>query len=158
VTRTEFIAEPGVPQAIIVRSFDAPRELVFRAHTEAGLLARWLGPADHEMAVHRLDARHGGQWRFTQRAPDGTAFTFHGLFHGTPSPDAIVQTWECDAMPGIVYLNTITLEERGGTTVLRQNTVYQSVEDRDAYVTTGAEEGARQSMDRLAKLLAEQTI
>ena len=57
-------------------------------------------------------------------------------------------------MPGHVSLNTITFDERGGITVLRQNTVFQSVSDRDGYVQSGMEDGVRASMDRLAELLA----
>jgi uncharacterized protein YndB with AHSA1/START domain len=40
----EITAEPGVPQIIIVREFDASPELLFHAHTEPDLLGQWLGP------------------------------------------------------------------------------------------------------------------
>jgi uncharacterized protein YndB with AHSA1/START domain len=154
VAITEFTAEPGIPQIIVARRFEAPRELVFRAHTDPGLLARWIGPEWLTTTVECLEPRDGGRWRLTQHDRDGNTYCFHGLYHGTPSPERIVQTWECTNMPGPVYLNTITFEDLGAATFLRQNTVFQSVEDRDDYVKAGAETGARQSTERLAALLA----
>jgi len=48
-----------VPTYVFDRVFDAPRELVWRAWTDATLLARWYGP-NVETIVHRLDPRSGG--------------------------------------------------------------------------------------------------
>lgn len=155
MTGTQFTAEPGVPQIIIVRTFDAPRELVFRAHIEPDLLARWLGPRWLVTIVDRLEAHDGGRWRITHRDADGGTYTFHGLYHGDPRPERMVRTYEFDNLPGPVYLETVTLEDLDGSTLLRQNTVFQSVEDRDLYLTTGAEAGVRESMERLETLLAE---
>jgi len=155
VTKTRFTAEPGVPQIITVRRFDAPRELVFRAHVEPDLLARWLGPHGTITIVDHLDARDGGRWQVTHRAPDGRTFTFHGLYHGDPHPERIVRTYEFNNQPGPVYLDTITLADLDGATLLRQNTVFQSVADRDRYIDGGAQVGVRESMDRLDALVAE---
>jgi uncharacterized protein YndB with AHSA1/START domain len=58
------------------------------------------------MTVDHIDARHGGTWRYSQSDADGAAYAFHGLYHGVPSPDAIVQTYEAEAMPGHVFLCT----------------------------------------------------
>lgn len=155
MAKTRFTAEPGVPQIIIAREFDAPRELVFRAHTEPDLLERWLGPPELLVVIDRLEARHGGQWRYTHYDSAGQAYSFFGVFHGAPSPDRIVQTYEFDNAPGPVHLNTIALEDLGGRTLLRQNTVFPSVEVRDEYIAGGAEPGYNASMERLDALLAE---
>ena len=146
MTELRIIAEPGVPQVIITREFAAPRDLLFRAYTDPELLARWLGPARLTLTVNQLDARHGGRWRYTHYDADGKGYTFHGLYHGTPTPERIVQTYEFEVQPGHVYLNTITFEERSAKTLLRQNTVFQSVEDRDGYFEGGMEEGVHESM------------
>ncbi len=42
MSKTQITAEPGIPQITITREFDAPRDLVFRAHTDPDLLVRWL--------------------------------------------------------------------------------------------------------------------
>jgi uncharacterized protein YndB with AHSA1/START domain len=157
LTTTRIVAAPGVPQIEVTREFEAPPELLLRAHIEPELIVRWLGPRRLTVTVDHLDARHGGMWRHTHRDADGGAYVLHGLYHGTPSVDGIVQTYEAEAQPGHVFLCTTTFEARGGGTLLRQNTVFQSVEDRDGYVEAGMDEGVHQSMDRLADLVARLT-
>ena len=147
------VAEPGQLQIILSRTFRAPRELLFRAYTDPELLTRWLGPEKLRLTVDQLDPRHGGRWRWTHYDADGREYVFHGLYHGTPTPERIVQTYEFDGQPGVVYLNTITFEESDGVTTLRQNTVFLSVEDRDFYLRTGMETGLRASMARLDALV-----
>lgn len=154
---TQIIAEPGVPQIVITREFAAPRELLFRAHVEPELLVQWLGPRRLTMTVDRYDVRDGGTWRYTHREADGTEYGFHGVFHGTPSPDGIVHTFEFEGAPGHVSLGTVTFEERGGKTLLRQNAVYQSVVDRDATIQSGMETGVNDGMERLDEHLARLT-
>lgn len=53
------------------------------------------------------------------------------MFHGTPSPCGVVQTFESEDTPSHVSLQTVTFAERECTTWLTQNTIYQAVEDRD---------------------------
>jgi uncharacterized protein YndB with AHSA1/START domain len=151
---TKITAEPGVPFVDIKREFEAPRDLVFRAHTDPDLLVQWLGPRRLTMAVDYFDARDGGTWRYLNRDTDGTEYGFHGVFHGTPSPDRTVQTFEFEGAPGHVSLDTLTLEERDGRTVLRIHSVFQSVADRDAMVEGGMEQGITEGYERLDELLA----
>jgi len=154
MTKTQIIAEPGLPQIVITREFDAPRELLFRAHIDPALLVQWLGPRRMTMTVDHLDARDGGTWRYTHRDTDGTEYGFHGVYHGTPSPDGIVQTFEFEGMPGHVALETLTFEEQGGRTLLHMKSIFQSVEDRDAMVQSGMESGVNEGMERLDELIA----
>jgi uncharacterized protein YndB with AHSA1/START domain len=151
---TQLIAEPGMPQVVITREFDAPRELLFRAYTDPELIVQWLGPRALTMTVDRHEARDGGRWRFTHRDADGNEYGFHGVYHGTPSLDGIVRTFEFEGAPGHVSLETATFEERGGRTLLRLNSVFQSVEDRDGMVQSGMEQGVNEGMERLDELLA----
>jgi uncharacterized protein YndB with AHSA1/START domain len=153
--KTEITAVPGQPQVTITREFDAPRDLLFRAYTDPDLLVQWLGPRRLEMAVERYEVRDGGTYRYIHSGEDGVAHAFRGVFHGTPSPErGIVQTFEYEGAPGHVSLDTATFEEHEGRTTVRANSVFQSVSDRDAMVESGMEDGVRDSMDRLAELLA----
>ena len=154
MSKTQITADPGIPQIIITRAFDAPRDLVFRAHTEPELLVQWLGPRDLTMTIDHYDARDGGRWRYTHTDAEGHAYAFHGVFHGDPSPEAIVQTFEYEGAPGHVKLDTTTLEQRDGTTVLRTVSAFTSVDDRDAMVASDMERGVLDSHERLHDLLA----
>ena len=152
--KTQITAEPGMPQIVITREFDAPRELIFRAHTDPELLVQWLGPRGQRMTVNRLEARDGGRWRYIHQGADGNEYGFHGVFHGTPSPDRIVRTFEFEGAPGHVSLETVTFEAHGSTTLLCQRAVFQSVEDRDAALQAGMERGVHEGMERLDELVA----
>lgn len=154
MSKTTITAAPGIPQIIMTRDFDAPRDLVFRAHVDPDLLVQWLGPRDLTTTIEHYEARNGGTWRYTQTDARGNRYGFHGVFHGDPSPDATVQTMEFEGAPGHVCLQTATLAERSGTTSMRTVLAFQSVEDRDAMVASDMERGVQDSGERLADLLA----
>ncbi len=156
--KTEIIAEPGMPQILINRGFEAPRELLFRAFTEPELLTQWLGPRSLTMQIDRFEVRDGGTWRYLHVEADGTEYGFHGVFHGTPSLDGIVQTFEFEGAPGHVALETMTFEEQDGGTLVRQNSVFQSVAARDAMIESGMETGVTEGFDRLDELMASLTV
>jgi uncharacterized protein YndB with AHSA1/START domain len=155
MTELKVTAEPGVPQVFTERTFDAPRELVFRAFIEPDLLVQWLGPRQYTMTIDRFDARDGGSYRYVHADDAGNAFGFHGVFHGEPSPDGFVQTFEFEGAPGNVSMDTLTLEERDGKTTVRTNSVFQSVEARDAMVQSGMADGMNDGYDRLEELVAK---
>jgi uncharacterized protein YndB with AHSA1/START domain len=150
---TRIDARPGVPFIDMSREFAAPRELVYRAHTDPDLLAQWIGPRRLTTRVVRFDVRDGGTWRFVQRDQDGSEYGFHGVFHGNPSPEGIVQTFEFEGAPGHVSLDALTLEEHDGRTTLRVHSVFQSVEARDAMVAAGMETGVQEGYERLDELV-----
>jgi uncharacterized protein YndB with AHSA1/START domain len=154
MSKTQITAEAGIPQIIVTRAFDAPRDLVFRAYTEPELLVRWLGPRDLTLTVERYDVRDGGRWRYVHTDAQGNSYGFHGVFHGDPSPAAIVQTFEFEGAPGQVKLDTTTLEPRDGKTLVRTVSAFTSVEQRDAMIAAGMERGTHDSAERLDELLA----
>ena len=155
VKKTDIVAEPNSLQIRMTREFAAPRELVFRAHTDPALLVQWLGPRDLTMEVDHFDVRNGGTWRYVSRDANGGEYGFRGVFHGDPSVDGIVQTFEYEGMPGHVCLETLTFEERDSTTILHANSVFQSVADRDGMIASGMETGVDEGYAKLDALLAE---
>ncbi len=154
MAKTQITAEAGVPQIIMTCEFDAPRELVFRAYTEPELLVQWLGPRDLTMTVDENEIRDGGRWRFIHTDAGGHEHGFHGVFHGTPSPDGIVRTFEYEGAPGHVSMETLSLTERGGRTLVRTISSFQTVQDRDAMIASGMERGVHDSDERMTDLLA----
>lgn len=154
MAETKITAPDGVPFIDTSREFAAPRALVFRAYTEPDLLVQWLGPGKYEMVVEEYDVRAGGRWRYVHRDDEGNEYGFHGVFHGDPSPDGMVQTFEFEGAPGHVALDQLVLEDRGGRTVAHTHSVYQSVEARDAMVESGMAEGMNEGYERLDELIA----
>ena len=153
MSKTQIDAPVGLPFIDITREFDAPRDLVYRAYTDPELLVQWLGPRKYKMTVESWDLRDGGKWRFIHSDDEGHSYGFHGVFHGSQTPDGMLQTWEFEGSPGNVSLESLVLEERDGKTVVRNHAVYQSVEARDAMVESGMESGVNDGFDRLDELL-----
>lgn len=150
---TEFVIEPGRQDIVMTRVFDAPRDVVFKAFTDPALIPKWWGPRRYETFVDRAEVRSGGRWRFVSRDTDGTEYGFKGVYHDIVAPDRVVQTFEFEGMPGHVSLETATFDEVDGRTRYVGISVFQSVEDRDGMAQSGMEEGASESMDRLAEIL-----
>jgi uncharacterized protein YndB with AHSA1/START domain len=157
MTELKVDAPEGVPQVTMTREVAAPRDLVFRAFTEPDLLVQWLGPRRLTMSVERYEVRDGGRWRYVHREDDGTEYGFRGVFHGDPTPDQIVQTFEFEGAPGHVQLDTARFEEIDGRTVIHMNSVFQSVEARDAMVGAGMAEGVKEGFEQLDEVLGRLT-
>jgi uncharacterized protein YndB with AHSA1/START domain len=155
VGTTKINAQPGLQQVEIIRDFDAPPEVLFRAYTDPELLAQWMGPRAYTMTFDHYELRDGGRWRFVHRDADGNEYGFHGVFHGQPSIEGIVRTFEFEGAPGHVSLESATFEPNGTGTVVRATSVFQSVVDRDMMIQSGMESGVTEGFERLDAILAQ---
>ncbi|WP_410812615.1 SRPBCC family protein [Micromonospora sp. 067-2] len=143
---------PSDREITLTRSFDAPRELVFAAHTQAEHLKRWWGrgnPLDVE-----IDFREGGSYRFVEHAQDGNDYAFRGEFREIVVPERIVQTFEFEGMPGQVAVETLVLTEHDGRTTVTGTTRFDTTEQRDGMVESGMAQGAAESYAALERHLA----
>jgi uncharacterized protein YndB with AHSA1/START domain len=153
MAKLNLIAEPGKQEIIVTRTFDAPRDLVFKVATDPNLIPEWWGPRYLTTTVDRMDVRPGGSWRFIHRDPNGSEYGFHGVYHAIDAPERTVSTFEFEGMPGHVILETNTFTEQGGKTLMTVQSVFQSVEDRDGMLNSGMESGETESYERLTELL-----
>ena len=151
--KTEYTIEPGKQEIVSTTILDAPRELVFRAYTDPKLFAQWWGPRRYKIEIDKFDSRPGGEWRVVHVGDDGSRYGFRGVNHDVVAPERICATFEFEGFPGHVALQTATFEPPGNKTRLVAHQVFESVMDRDGMVASGMEEGANESMDRLAELL-----
>lgn len=166
MTMTARQAEVTLPsdrEVKVTRSFNAPRSLVYRAHTEPSLVQRWmLGPPGWTMPVCEMDVRAGGKYRWQWRSDDGTqAFGFFGEFREVKPDAKIVHTETYD--PGTAggehsggeALITTLFEETNGVTTVTTLMDFGSQESRDKAMATGMTTGMEQSFQLLDRLLAE---
>ncbi|SDR84826.1 SRPBCC family protein [Paraoerskovia marina] len=152
---TQVTAPEGQPYIDIVREFDAPPALVHRAHTDASLVERWLGPDGLAIEFDHYDARTGGSYAYTNIDPGGGRYGFRGSFH-LVEDELIVQTFEFDGWSGHVSLESMRLIALpGGRTRIENHAVYQSVQDRDGMVDSGMESGLTEGYAKLDGVLAE---
>lgn len=138
------------------RIFDAPRELVWKAHTDPELVAKWWGPLGQQTTVEQMDLRPGGKWRYVSVDADGNEFAFYGEYLEIVPPEKIRWTFMFD-VEGVGPQGgpeTLTLEERDGKTLMRAVGHMGSEEVIDQALATGMTQGAIETWDRLDTLLA----
>jgi uncharacterized protein YndB with AHSA1/START domain len=152
---TLTVTTPSDREIVMTRVFDAPRALVFEAHSKPEHLRRWWGPRGHTLPVCELDFKPGGTYRFVSRGPDGNEDAFRGEYREIVPPERLVYTFEWEGLPGHVSVDTITFVERDGKTTVITTTLFDSVQDRDGMLQSGMEQGASESYDRLAELLEQ---
>jgi uncharacterized protein YndB with AHSA1/START domain len=154
LTETKIEADPTLPIIHMTRDFAATPEQLFRAHTEPELFAQWVGPNAMATRIEHWDARSGGSWRFVSER-DGVQFGFHGCFHEV-RPDRIVQTFTFDGEPDGVALETLQFEDLGsGRTRLHTQSLCDSFEGRDMWLSSGMEIGVNEGYAKLDAMVAD---
>ena len=154
------VVAQGDRELVITREFDAPRRLVFAAHTEPELVRRWLlGPDGWTMTVCDIDLRVGGRFRYVwKRDGNGDEMGMGGEFREIQAPERIVSTEKFDECwyPGEA-VGTLVLTEHKGRTTLKQTVTYDSREARDVVLASPMEEGLAAGYDRLERVLLAET-
>jgi uncharacterized protein YndB with AHSA1/START domain len=149
---TTIEADPTVPIIRITRDFQATPEQLFRAHTDPELFRQWVGPNATRTRIDHWDARTGGSFRFLS-IHDGEEYGFRGCFHEV-RPDRIVQTFTFEGEPDGVALEIMTFESLpDGRSRVHSVSVGESVEGRDAMVSSGMETGVVEGYQKLDELL-----
>ena len=152
-TGAAYITTPSPREIHIERVFDAPRELVWRAFTDPGLIAQWWGRGNR-VEIERMEVERGGHWRFVEHGPEGD-HGFEGRYREVSPPERLVQTFEWDGMPGYVAVDTSSFEDLGdGRTRVVTTSLFHTTEERDGMLDSGMEQGLNESYEALDRLLA----
>lgn len=146
----------GELEVEMIRTFDAPRSLVFDAWTKPELLRQWLGVQNGWiMAVCEIDLRVGGTYRYVWKRADGMSMTLGGIFREIVVPERIAATekFEESWYPGGA-VNTNVLEDLDGRTLCRITSRYDSTAARDAVLASPMESGVEAGYLKLDELLS----
>jgi uncharacterized protein YndB with AHSA1/START domain len=141
-------------ELILNRTFNAPRERVFRAWTEAAELDRWFGPFADAKVKSSVDLRVGGAYRIAIQRPDSPVFTASGVYREIHRPERLVFTWNAQGGSELVEDTLVTVEffedgDKTHVTLTHQKFGSTGVRERH-------ESGWRGCFDRLESLLAAQ--
>lgn len=156
----------GRQDIVLSRVFGAPRELVWKAWTEADRLMRWWAPDGCTTPACTVDLRPGGSFHYCMRMPDGLEIWGIGIYDEIVELERIVYTdafadADGNVVPPSHYgmsaehpaesLVEITFEERdGGTRVTLRHSIPTTTPERGA-----TEQGWNEMLDRLAEELAK---
>ena len=153
---TTIEADPNLPVITIVRDFAAPAERVYRAWTDPDLVAQWMGPNGTEMKIDRWEATTGGSYRYTVWQGGQEVAGFYGSFHEARPGERLVQTFTWEGQPDGVSLDTMTFTDLGdGRSRVTSVSVVDSLEGRDAILSSGMEVGVYEGYAKLDALLAD---
>ena len=72
------------------RVFDAPRDRVWKAWTEAERLKQWWGPAGFKVHTCKVDLRPGGTFHYGMTAPDGKDMWGKFIYREIAAPERLV--------------------------------------------------------------------
>jgi len=159
-------------ELVITRTFNAPRELVWKAWTEAERLAQWWGPKGAKIKVHKLDFNPGGIFHYYLESEHGVMW---GRFKYLEivKPERIVFTNSfSDKDANIVrapfsndfpleIMNILTFsEQEGKTTVLIKGSPINATEAELNFFNnmfSGMQQGFGGTFDQLEEYLAKAT-
>ena len=156
------VTQPSEREVRVVRTFNAPRQLVWDAHTKPELMKKWCyGYEGWTLATCDMNVREGGKYRWRWRnSADGSEFGFFGTFSEVNAPSKLAHDQYFDpgdmdyAMPvGDPSLIALDFSEAGGITTLAMTMTFVSKEARDQAVSTGMTDGMEVGYARIDAML-----
>jgi len=142
-------------EIVITHTIRGPRHLVFEAYTDVAHLSQWWGPIGFTTTTHAFEFRLGGVWEFTMHGPDGTDYPNRVEWREIVPPERIVYLHGEGEDDPSSFTTTVTFVARGDATEITLRSVFRTKEQRDLVIARyHAVEGARQTLGRLAALIA----
>ena len=159
MTKMMNVTTPTDREIVVTRTFNAPRELVFRAHTEPQLVKRWLlGPDGWTMPVCEVDLRVGGRFRYRWRnEAEGQEFGTSGEFREIEPPNRFINSESMEGFEGQSVVTTL-FEEQGSRTKVTVTMLFDSKAQRDGALASGMADGMAKTYDRLETVLGESLV
>jgi uncharacterized protein YndB with AHSA1/START domain len=141
-------------ELVITRNVNGPARMVFEAWTKPELFLKWWVPKSFGLTVSSFDAeiRTGGHYRLVF-AHGESEMAFFGRYLEVTPHSKIVWTNEESEDGGPV--TTVTLEDRGETTLLVLHELYPSKEALDAAMSSGEKSGMEETFAQLEEVVAE---
>ena len=158
MTTSGNVAATSKRELVLTRLVNAPRERIYRAWTEPGLLKQWFAPLPWTTPRAELDVRPGGASLIVMRSPDGKEFPNRGVYLEVVKnerlvfTDACTEAWVPSEKPFMTVV--LALEDEGGATRYTARARHWTAADREAHEKMGFHEGWGKCVDQLAALVA----
>lgn len=138
---------------VTIRTFNAPREIVFSAWTNPELLKSWWGPKAFTNKFYEFDLNQGGNWKFTMHGPNGGNYENESVFVEIKEPERIVLHHVSNPQ----FLLTASFEEEDSNkTKLVFEQQFNTVEEYNK-IKVYAVDANEENMDRLEEVVKHQT-
>jgi uncharacterized protein YndB with AHSA1/START domain len=147
--KTKVNAEDGKQELMIVREFDLPVDLIFKAYIEADIVEQWMGTK-----VLKLENKKHGSFQFETTDPHGNKHRFNGVIHDVILNQKITRTFEFEKMPFGVQLEVLEFVKlTDETSKLNMHVIYESVAHRDQVLKMPFAQGINMAHNRLQDIL-----
>lgn len=147
--KTKIHAEDGKQELRIIREFDLPLELLFKAYEEPELVEQWMGTK-----VLKLENKKHGSYQFETTDPRGNAHRFNGTIHEFIPNQKITRTFEMENTPFDVQLEFFEFEKlTDDTSKLTMHIVYRSIALRDQMLQMPFAQGINMAHNRLQQIV-----
>ncbi|HEV2454367.1 MAG TPA: SRPBCC domain-containing protein [Verrucomicrobiae bacterium] len=156
---------------VIMRTFNAARDRVWRAWTNPEHFRQWFGPKGSTVTDVNMDVRAGGSCHCCIRTPDGREMWGKFVYREITEPERLVYAQHFSDRAGGVtrhpmvpswplqMLTTVALVEQNGKTTVTVNWAPVNPTDEETKTFDSAHEGMNQgwggSFDQLADFLAQ---
>lgn len=153
----------GEREVALERTFDAPREKVFKAYTDPKEIAQWWGPQGWVTEVSTMEVKPGGTWHYCMRGPEGKESWGKAVYHEVKAPERLRYSdmfadSEGNAVKGMPETTvTVDFVDFEGKTRLVTRVEFASIADLENVLAMGMVQGIDQTWDRLASYLSEQS-
>jgi uncharacterized protein YndB with AHSA1/START domain len=147
--KTKINAEDGKQELTIVREFDLPLDLLFKAYTDAEIVEQWMGTK-----VLKLENKKHGAYQFETMDPKGNKYGFNGVIHEFVPNQKIVRTFEMENTPFSVQLEFLDfIQLSDDTCKLNMHVIYRSVAQRDQVLQLPFAQGINMAHNRLQDIV-----
>lgn len=153
---------------VMEQVFDAPKERVFQAFTEAERLKHWWGPRGWNLSACKVDLREGGIWHYCMKCEDQAQGEFYGMeswgkgvYREIIPGERLVYTDyfsdadgnEVEGMPATEVI--LEFSEQDGKTLVASRSVFESQEDLNSTLQMGMEQGIIETWERLGEYVEQ---
>lgn len=150
--KTKVHAEDGKQELVITREFDLPLTLLFKAYTEADIVAQWMNTR-----VVKLENKKHGSWQFeTSDAKGNVVFKANGTVHNFIPERQIIRTFQMENTGFDAQLEFLDFEALASdTSKLTMQIIYRSVALRDQMLKLPFAQGLNMAHNRLQEVLQQ---
>lgn len=149
--KTKIHAEDGKQELMIIRKFELPLELLFKAYVEPEIVEQWMGTK-----VLKLENKRHGSYQFETTDPKGNKHGFNGTIHEFIPDRKITRTFEMENAPFEVQLEFLEFEKlTDETSKLNMHIIFRSVELRDQLLKLPFAQGINMAHNRIQEILSK---
>lgn len=150
-----MVAKNNPNEIRLIRTYDAPAQVVWDAWNEPDQVAQWWGPRGFTITTHHKDLRVGGSWHYTMHGPDGVDYVNTTIYHEVEECKKLVYDHGGHADRPPLFHVTVLFSEANGQTTMEMTMRLSTAEEAERIRKMIKAASGNSTWDRLAEYLDE---